>query len=164
MIPVMARGGDVVQYHCRQLTEDGPMNFRRMIPYVSALICALALLGVGQVTAQEGDEGEDPIQALPKPAMKLGDEQGTVIRAPTPGMRGATPIEIPFWPAIDPRRHPDLFKALPLPIPGDRISTGRQGQYEFKENADGLVMGQTRFGYAYFYRREQYYDFLRRYP
>lgn len=140
------------------------MNFRKTLQSASFLVCILVLLGSGNVAAQGGDEGEDPIQALPKPTMKLGDEKGTVIRAPTPGMRGATPIEIPFWPAIDPRKHPDLFKALPLPIPGDRIYTGRQGQYEFKENADGLVMGQIRLGYAYFYNREQYRDFLRRYP
>lgn len=140
------------------------MNFRKSLQSASVLFFALVLLGSVNVAAQEGDDGEDPIQALPQPSMKLGNEQGTVIRAPTPGMRGATPIEIPFWPAIDPRRHPDLFKALPLPIPGDRISTGRQGQYQFKENADGLIMGQTRFGYAYFYNREQYRDFLRRHP
>lgn len=140
------------------------MNVRKALQTASALACVFALLGAGQVAAQEGDDGEDPIQERPKPSMRLGDEQGTVIRAPTPGMRGATPIEIPFWPAIDPRTHPDLFKALPLPIPGADIATGRQGEYEFKENADGLVMGRTRFGYAYFYDRQQYRDFLRRYP
>jgi hypothetical protein len=130
------------------------------------LLSLFLLIGnPGNSLAQEdGDEGEDPVQALPKPSMRLDAEQGDRIRAPTPGMRSATPIEIPFWPAIDPRRNPGLFKALPLPIPGDKVTEGQEGRYRFRENTDGLVMGQTRFGYAYFYNREQYRQFLRRYP
>ena len=128
------------------------------------LALCIGLLLASAVFAQEEGEGEDPIQARPVPSMKMGGQQGPVVRPPTAGARGATPIEIPFWPAINPRANPGLFKVLPLPLPGNQITEGRHGRYAFKRNEQGLVMGQTRYGYAYFHDEGEYLAFLRDNP
>ena len=38
------------------------------------------------------------------------------------------------------------------------------GRYSFKQNENGVIMGQTRFGYAFFKNRADYEAFLRRFP
>lgn len=157
-------GGDIPTIVHGNPNVNLPMRSSKDSTMLQVLTLCIGLLFASALFAQEEGDGEDPIQARPVPSMKMGGQQAPVVRPPTAGARGATPIEIPFWPAIDPRANPGLFKVLPLPLPGNQVAEGRHGRYAFKRNEKGLIMGQTRYGYAYFHDEDEYLAFLRENP
>ena len=62
----------------------------------------------------------------------------------------AVAVRIPQWEQIYPAQHPGLFKGGPGTMAGDTIVMDKIDGFTYRANEDGLVMGQTRFGYAYF--------------
>jgi hypothetical protein len=99
----------------------------------------------------------------------------TVVLPPDLSTTSATPIEIPgkgrvMLPApipkgsvdrFDPRKMPEYFMGMPIPLSRNARSIGR---FDFIELNDGGVFGNTPFGYARFYSLEEYQLFLRKHP
>jgi len=106
-----------------------------------------------------------------------GRQAATPIEIPGAGRHAATPIEIPGKTrgdlmaalprpitgarveAFDPRRNPEAFSALPLPIPDPR-SIEKMGEFIYVLLPDGTIYGDTNFGYARFDTLDTYERFL----
>ena len=99
----------------------------------------------------------------------------TIVLPPGIGTMSATPIEIPGKGLVslpipipsygidtfDPRRLPEYFMALPIPL---SRPTGVIGRFEYRVFDDGGVLGNTPFGYARFFSLGDYQKFLRKHP
>ena len=99
----------------------------------------------------------------------------TLVLPPDLGTTSATPIEIPGKGRMslprpipkggvdrfDPRRSPEYFMGMPVPLPRPERTIG---QFDYVRLSDGGVLGNTPFGYARFFSLEDYQLFLRKHP
>ena len=134
---------------------------------VSGFGVALLVLSCSIASAQRADN----IVRLPP---SVG---ATPIEIPGAGRESATPIEIPGknrgeiiatlptpipGPGVEqfnPRRNPEWFSALPLPIPDPRY-VEKAGRFSYAVLPDGTVYGDTEFGYSRFDSVQTYRRFL----